>query len=463
MASEDQAGQQRRRRLRKGSRQTLGGTIRVAASNCCAYDCRRQHPIAASLWAIFAVILLSPMFDVLARMMGVGFVVFAAPCMTGNSTAVQGGERSASVSVSVTPATGLNLTIFNCEGGNFDVCWSGAVNVTETIHIGRGTTVHIQGNTTRCNHSDAAYMAESGSSTTGDSGNTSTGHDELNELTTILSIPRGPTSAAVRTAPPDTSGDFKESPSFGPIFFVDGGELFIENMAIRGGLTTNSSDNPTDCGAGIHAKNSTVKASSCEFEDNIAESAGGGVFGVYSTLEMVDSVFRRCEAGSQGEAGDEDVNGAGGAISVSPVSALSIINISDVVVRTYHVCASSEATCCRRYLVRSSPTIYCWCGWPQYLDGLILFYRVICVIHLSISAYGIPHLLFYPFYGSSCRRPARNELLFGQYVGGDRFLTEYMYMSELNKHSVYITSVLYMFLYHLDTDQAYVYQTSGAD
>lgn len=306
--------------------------MRIAASNCGAYDCRRQHPIAAGLWVCFAAILVSPMFDVVERMMGVGSAVFAAPCMTGNTTDGERGEGAASVNVFVTPATGLNLTMFNCEGGRFDVFWSGVVNVTETIQIGRGTKVNIKGDSDRSNHSDTAYKAESGSSTTGAGGNTSTGHDGVNELTTILSTPRGLTSAAVRTGPPVTSGDFKESTSFGPIFFVDGGELLIENMAIRGGLTTNSSDNPTDCGAGIHAHNSKVTAASCEFEDNIAESAGGGVFGNDSTIVMINSVFRRCEAGSQGEAGDEDVIGAGGGISVSPVSALTTLEISDVVV-----------------------------------------------------------------------------------------------------------------------------------
>lgn len=240
-------------------------------------------------------------------MTGVGLGVLAAPCMVGNATA--GGPTT--VTEFVTPTTGLNLTMFNCEGGRFEVFWSGVVNVPGTIIIGPGTTVEIMGDASSNTTSDTASIPESSSS------------GELDDLTAKLSIPRGLTSAAVRIAPSDLSAAPNESVSLGPIFFVDGGQLFLENMAIRGGFAENSTDYPTASGGGIHAHHSNVTATWCEFEDNYAESAGGGVFANESTLVLVDTVFRRCRAGVRAEAGDEDVRGAGGGVSVSVVSALT--------------------------------------------------------------------------------------------------------------------------------------------
>ena len=65
--------------------------------------------------------------------------VFAAPC---DSTATPAGEAQF---VIVTPVNNLNITMFDCEDGNFDVTWSDAVNVRDTIVIGNRTTVMITG------------------------------------------------------------------------------------------------------------------------------------------------------------------------------------------------------------------------------------------------------------------------------------------------------------------------------
>ncbi|CAN0565920.1 unnamed protein product, partial [Laminaria digitata] len=88
-----------------------------------------------------------------------------------------------------------------------------------------------------------------------------------------------------------------KSIAFGPIFFVDGGQLFLENFAVRGGFVANSTSNPTVSGAGIHAQYSNITVTRCEFEDNFAELWGGGVYGNRARLVVVDSVFRRCRAG----------------------------------------------------------------------------------------------------------------------------------------------------------------------
>ncbi|CAN0082894.1 unnamed protein product, partial [Ectocarpus sp. 8 AP-2014] len=129
----------------------------------------------------------------------------------------------------------------------------------------------------------------------------------------------------------------------GPLFFVDGGQLFLDSLAVRGGYTSNSTGSftytaSTDAaadganstttsgvnetaiatvvisGGGVHAIDSNVTVTGCEFEENYADYWGGGIFANGSTLVVRGSVFRRCEAGEVPLPGDEDVDGAGGAI-----------------------------------------------------------------------------------------------------------------------------------------------------
>ena len=241
----------------------------------------------------------------------------AAPCSTGITTASSG--EGGTMNVKVTPTTDLDLTsIFNCEGGDFKVIWSGAVNVTGTIYIGLGTTVSILGDTDS-NATEQTTSAEIYSSTSGGSGN-STSDNELDILTEALSIPNGLTSAVVGVGSWDVDADTDKSISFGPIFSLDSGQLFLENMAVRGGFVVNTTANgEAVSGGGVHALNSNVTVTGCEFEDNFAQFWGGGIYANISTVILVDSVFRGCRAGFQSSAGEEDVDGAGGAIAVSVV------------------------------------------------------------------------------------------------------------------------------------------------
>lgn len=318
MTSEDPARQQRqRRRPQQNSAHAMDGTTRVATTYTGAIDRRLRHPIVAGLYFLFTAIVVSMNFDGVARMTGVGFGVLCAPCITENTT-VLGGERPGgrTVEVQVTPATGLNLTMFDCEGGVFDVFWSGVVNLNRTVRIGLDTTVTITGDNPDST-SDTTSMTESSNGEVDD------------HIPEMLSIPRGLASAAVRAAPSGISAIINEStPSF-PIFFVDGGQLHLEYIAIRGGIVINTTDNSTSRGAGIYAQQSQVTVSSCEFEDNFAEAAGGGTFANKSTLVVKDSVFSRCRAGFQAGPGD-DVSGAGGGISVSNVSALTTLSMVHV-------------------------------------------------------------------------------------------------------------------------------------
>lgn len=219
----------------------------------------------------------------------------------------------------VTPEIGPDLAnVFGCEGGEFHVSWSGVVGVPETIYIGRGTTVWIVGG-------NASSNSSLGASTDGDQ------QEHLEGLSTNLPpLPNGLAAAAVRTA-----SDPQLVAQLGPIFFVDGGQLFLEGLALRGGnATASSADNvvvnnsssssitggdAVVSGGGIHAIDANVTVTGCEFEDNFAGHLGGGVFANRSYLVVVGSVFRRCHADTV-PSPEEDVEGAGGGIGVSLVS-----------------------------------------------------------------------------------------------------------------------------------------------
>ena len=193
--------------------------------------------------------------------------------------------------------------------------------VSGPIHIGRGTTVKILG--------EAAV----------DHGSTSTeGSDYGTESlpTTLPLLPNGLTSAVVSTSfeqqqqstsDKDTDRVGGVAPA-GSLFFVDGGQLFLENLAVRGGdagnFTSSSSSNTGGGydggydgfrGGGVHAVDANVTVTGCEFEDNFAHFMGGGIFTNRSSLVVVGSVFRRCHADVASSPGD-DVHGAGGGIGV---------------------------------------------------------------------------------------------------------------------------------------------------
>ena len=291
---------------------------------------RVSHPLAAIIYLVVAAVLLSPIDYGIARKGEMGFCVLAAPCVPDNATAREAGATT----LEVNATTDLNLTsIFACEGGTFEVAWSGTVNVSGTIHIGLGTTVTIVGDRWPNSTGDTASSTRS-INITASSGNSSI-RDEVDTLTAALSIPHGLTSAAVRVGYSETSVEPDRNLDFGPIFLVDGGQLILVNMAVRGGCV-NSADNPIDSGAAIHAQHSNITATGCEFEDNFAPVFGGGIFGNYSSLVVVDSVFRRCRAGFEAEAGDEDedVVGKGGGIGVRMECALpTFATVSDIYAR----------------------------------------------------------------------------------------------------------------------------------
>lgn len=227
--------------------------------------------------------------------------VFAAPCTSGNTTTSARVEEGDSQEVSVTPTTNVDLTsVFNCEGGDFEVHWSGTVNIAGTIVIGSGTTVRIFGDG---NSSESIVNLNN--------------REGLEELTSGLELPHGLTSEVVGIGSPDMASGSDTSMSFGPMFYVNGGHLVLEDLIVRGGFTTNTTNGLDGRGGGVHAIKSIVSVARCEFSDNFAEHWGGGIFTNQSMLEVVDSVFRSCEAGFPSTVEDEDLEGTGGGIWVS--------------------------------------------------------------------------------------------------------------------------------------------------
>lgn len=178
--------------------------------------------------------------------------------------------------VVITPFTSsdLNLSsIFNCENGSFEVTWSGAVTVTGSIRIGRGTSVTIVG----------SY----GSSTS-------------NEF--------------LETAPNDSAA--VASTAFGPIFIVEEAELILKGMVVRGGNASSLVGRGIARGGGVYARDANLTIERCAVEDNFAEDSGGGIRASLSRVIVRETVVRRCDAGFKPEAGSEDASGEGGGIEV---------------------------------------------------------------------------------------------------------------------------------------------------
>lgn len=285
----------------KSPRQASAGGIK---------PCRVPYPMKASLLLLVVAIIATPTSTVLAPGFGLVTGAFAAPCTsetTATSAATGGGAGTQHV-VNVTSTADVNLTsIFDCEGGNFEVYWSGEVDVTDTIVIGNGTTVRIFGDD---------------NSIEGDSG-LSDDDEVVANLTSGLALPLGLTSAAVGMGPPNVTAGAEKPASFGSMFYVDGGILILEDLIVRGGFADNTTAGLDGVGGfygsggGIYAVNSSVFVTRCDFNDNFAENMGGGIFAVESTVEVVDAMFIGCTAGFMATFDDEDQEGAGGGIYVS--------------------------------------------------------------------------------------------------------------------------------------------------
>ena len=253
--------------------------------------------------------LAAPMISLLPRCSTVGMGVFAAPC---DSTATPAGEAQF---VIVTPVNNLNITMFDCEDGNFDVTWSDAVNVRDTIVIGNRTTVMITGEPATSSTTDGATSADTAA--TGDGSSSLSDEARLEQLTmSRLSLPRGLTSSIVGVGPPDESQLNDTTTISGPIFHVTEGTLILQDLIVEDGYAANAADSDNADGAGIFAVGAEINVTRCKFSNNFAVRWGGGIYAKESTVVAVDSVFEGCRAGFRSISGEDDFNGAGGSIAV---------------------------------------------------------------------------------------------------------------------------------------------------
>lgn len=265
-------------------------------------------PLKSGVFLFLGAILAGPMTTMLSRSPGLRTGVFAERCTIDER---ESGEIIAR-QVQVTTAN-ESFSMFNCEDGVFHVNWSGVVTVTNTIIIGKRTTVTIVGNSPSV--TDDGSTSSTGSDSTSERNRNLT---EKEQLTRHLNLPRGLASAAVGVASSFVPTVDHKGESFGPLFYVDEGHLVLQDMIVRDGYAASHSDDDreNENGAGVYAKHSKVSITRCEFTNHLAEVSGGGLYVDGSSLAIVNSTFSECRAGYE-PSDDNHEGGKGGGIHVS--------------------------------------------------------------------------------------------------------------------------------------------------
>lgn len=244
-----------------------------------------------------------------------GGVASAIPC-----------TPTAQQSIAVSPSSALNVSsLFDCEGGVFDVTWSGVVNIQSSIVIGTGTTVSIAG-------------------------------DHVSNVTIGLSSDSAGTSSAVNNT---GSSAVVATDVIGPLFVVQRGVLNLEGISVRGGSATVTAGLGVISGGGVSAEDANVTVTGCTFEENFAEWVGGGIFANRSRVEIRDTAFRVCAAGAPPVAGEVDyVEGSGGGVGVRERAIARVgseaCRSSSNMARLLSLCDSKRRTWCGKRVF--SPT-----------------------------------------------------------------------------------------------------------
>lgn len=272
-----------------------------------------RHPTKAGAYLLLSSILATPINTLLPWSSVVGAGVVAAPC---TNPAVAGEPQQ----FVVTPIAMLNMTsLFACEDGNFEVFWSGAVDVTGTIVIGNRTTVTLMGDRTPSSVA-VDNTTNIGVDSTGSGNSSSSSENRVERMkSSRLSLPRGLSSEVVGAGPPVESALNDTISLSGPLFYVDGGSLIMSDLIVRDGYAVDANNPDNSNGAGIFSFGAVVNVTRCEFRNNFATVSGGGIYAEESTLVVVDSVFEGCQAGFQSVSGEEEAEGAGGAIWVRTI------------------------------------------------------------------------------------------------------------------------------------------------
>ena len=274
----------------------------------CVWPRGFTSPLKSGLLLLFGAILTWPIATVLSRVSSVGMGVLAKPCVSETTTSSLAPEKGRGKKLYVNASNVHLLKELNCEGGVFEVNWTGVVNVTDSIVIGSGTQVTITG------QGFLTTAEDSTASTSTDSTNGTGQNGKLGELTRQLVLPQGLVASAVGVVSQE-SIDSNTNTAFGPIFDVQkGGMLSITRMIVSGGLVAGGTPRGW---AGISAaKESNVFVTECEFSDTFAEYNGGGIHVEQSVLQVADSLFTRCWVGFNSQGDDDEPDGKGGAIHV---------------------------------------------------------------------------------------------------------------------------------------------------
>lgn len=287
----------------------LKGQPLILASGRRTTPCRVTHPVKAGVFLLVGTLLGASKRTTLAPGSGLGMGVSAEQCGSATTvwvSATGGAGEPQRLNVLSTSDNDDLTTMFSCDDGDFQVYWSGEVNVTDTIVVGAGTTVRITGDSLST------------------SGNSSLSDDEVPEhLTSGLALPVGLTSAVVGVGKPDDAGNADDTDSFGSMIFVVNGTLILKDLVVRGGCATTKDAMEDEAvsisgsGGGVYSMNSNVTITRCDFSHNFAENTGGGIFASNSILQVADTMFRNCQAGFNATLDDEDPEAAGGGIYVS--------------------------------------------------------------------------------------------------------------------------------------------------
>ena len=151
-----------------------------------------------------------------------------------------------------------------------------------TILIRNHTTVTFNGDraassitvdsTTSSTDSDSANTAEGNSS--------SSSEDKFFTLrTSRLGLPSGLSSEVVGVVPPNQSTLDDTGALSGPLFYVNGGNIIMQDVIVRDGYAVNADNSDESKGAGIYAAHTKRNTIRCEFINYFAGSRGAGSTG----------------------------------------------------------------------------------------------------------------------------------------------------------------------------------------
>lgn len=207
----------------------------------------------------------------------------------------------------------------NCSGGSFDVTWIGSVTVTETIHVGEGTTLNVTGSSDGMSAADGASQTSQFSLEGG-------GVLHLSDLTLANGLAGagsagGALLAADATVTLTRCTFVDNAAEVGGAIVVARSELvakdvaFVRNVALDGGAIFDNDgsqmtldnctflENTSEFGGAIFLSGSELVANDVSFVRSAAQVSGGAIYGYGGSQILFDgfnSFFSNEAVGSSG-------------------------------------------------------------------------------------------------------------------------------------------------------------------